>query len=289
MMSEVITSETKRATYLFKSWRRFRKNPLVLFGLAVLITLIILAVGAPIIAPHPPKHPYYDSIYAAPSSRFILGTDELGRDMLSRIIWGARSSLTVAIFAVAISSVIGVIIGGVSAYFGGNVDAVLMRITDMVMTIPSLFFAIIMVSVFKFKGLTIIIPVIGFLGWPGMARVVRSQVLSIKELAYIEASKAMGEKEFIILLKEVLPNVITPIVVMGTMRMGQAILIESSLSFLGLGDPTAITWGRMLVNGKDVLNVAWWVATYPGVAIFLTVLGFNLLGDGLRDALDVRV
>ena len=268
-MENVETIQEKRAAFLFKAWRRFKRNPIA--------------------APHDPNKIHYDRIYGKPTFSFPLGADQLGRCVLSRIIYGARSSLVVGIFAVSISVSIGVIIGSVSGYFGGIVDSILMRFTDMIMTIPSLFLNIILVSIFRVKGLNIIIAVIGLLGWAGMARVVRSQVLTVRERAYVEASRSMGEREIIILIKDVLPNVVTPIIIMATMRMGQAILIESSLSFLGMGDPSVITWGRMLANGQQVLNVAWWIATYPGLAIFLTVLAFNLLGDGIRDALDVRI
>lgn len=283
------TKQEKRATFLFKAWRRFKRNPIVLFGLAIMFIIFFLAAAAPIVAPHNPKQIYYDRIYGKPTLGFPLGSDELGRCVLSRIIYGARSSLVVGILAVSISVTIGITVGAVSGFFGGIVDSILMRFTDMIMTIPSLFLNIILVSIFRLKGLNIIIAVIGLLGWAGMARVVRSQVLTTRERPYVEASRSIGEREIVILLKEVLPNVVTPITIMATMRMGQAILIESSLSFLGLGDPSVITWGRMLATGQKVLNVAWWIATYPGLAIFLTVLAFNLLGDGLRDALDVRI
>jgi peptide/nickel transport system permease protein len=279
----------KRATFLFKAWGRFKKNPLVLLGLAILIVIFIMAVAAPIIAPYNPNKINYGHIYDPPNSQFLLGTDGVGRDILSRIIYGARSSLLVGIVSVSISITIGISIGSISGFFGGPVDTILMRFTDMIMTIPSLFFNIILVSIFRMKGLGIVMAVIGLLGWAGMARVVRSEVLSLKQRAYVEASRSMGEKEIVTLFKEVLPNTITPITIMATMRMGRSILIESSLSWLGLGDPSVITWGRMLASGQSVLNVAWWIATYPGLFIFLTVLSFNLLGDGLRDALDVRI
>jgi peptide/nickel transport system permease protein len=279
----------KRATFLYRAWRRFHRNSLVIFGISVVSILLFLTIFAPIVSPYDPREIHYDRIYEPPNSKNLLGSDELGRDVLSRIIWGARSSLTVGIIAVSISTILGVIVGLISGYYGGRIDNLIMRITDMIMTIPSLFFAIVLVSVFKVRGLWVIIAVIGLLGWPSLARVVRSSVLSVKERAFIEASRSIGERDFNIIFKEILPNIITPITIIASMRMGQAILIESSLSFLGLSDPSTITWGRMLVSGQQVLNVAWWIATYPGLAIFITVLGFNLLGDGLRDALDVRV
>ena len=281
--------KSKRATFVFKAWRRFKKNPLVLFGVAVLFLIFIMAIAAPILAPNNPKKIHYDAIYSPPSSKFLLGTDEIGRCVLSRIIYGARTSLMVGIIAVSISVTIGITIGSIAGFFGGKIDNILMRFTDVIMTVPSLFFNIILVSIFRVRGLWIIMSVIGLLGWPGMARVVRSEILSLKSRPYIEASRSMGEREIVILLKEALPNTLTPITIMATMRMGRSILIEASLSWLGLGDPSIITWGRMLTSGQGVLNVAWWIATYPGLFIFLTVLAFNLIGDGLRDALDVRM
>lgn len=288
-MEKIQTPRSKRAAFIFKSWRRFRKNPLGIFSLGILFIIFFMAMAAPIISPNYPNEIHLGLIYKPPNMKFLLGTDEVGRCVLSRIIYGARSSLLVGIGAVLMSATIGIIIGSIAGYYGGAVDNVLMRITEVIMMIPSLFFAILLVSVLKMKGLEAVILVIGLLGWPSMARIVRSEVLSVKERAYIEASRSMGEKDINILFKEVLPNIITSITVVATMRMGRAILIEASLSFLGLSDPSIITWGRMLVKGYTILTVSWWVAVFPGFAIFITVLGFNLLGDGLRDAFDVRI
>jgi peptide/nickel transport system permease protein len=188
-----------------------------------------------------------------------------------------------------ILTVIGVVIGSISGYMGGRVDDVLMRLTEIVMTVPSLFLLIVMVSIFKVRGLHIIMTTIGLISWPQMARVVRSEVLSIKERNFVEAARSMGMNRFDIIVREILPNAIAPITVMMTLRLANAIIIESSLSFLGLGDPLAITWGSMLQRGHVVIRRAWWIATFPGIAILFATLAFNLLGDGLRDALDVRM
>lgn len=288
-MTKTEETKTKRAAFIFKAWRRFKKNPLVLVGLFIISIIFFMAIAGSVISPFNPDQIIFSDIYDPPSSKHLLGADQLGRDVLSRVIAGARSSILVGVVAVMISTTIGISIGAIAGYYGGRASMILMRFTDIVMTVPSLFFTIIMISVFKVQGLGVIMMVIGLLGWPGIARVVRSEVMSAKERAYIEASRSMGERDMIILFKEIVPNVITPISIMATMRMGRSILTESSLSFLGLGDPRVITWGRMLVEGQSVLTTAWWIAIYPGFMIFLTVLAFNLLGDGLRDALDVKM
>ena len=289
-MTELREVNLQRGTsYMAKAWRRFRRNPTVIFGMIIVLVICITAALASIFSPYNPKEMHYGEVYAPPSSKYRLGTDELGRDILSRIIYGARASLLVGLVAVSILTGIGVVVGSISGYAGGWLDNILMRITDMVMTIPSLFLLIVMVSIFRVRGLHIIMITIGLISWPQMARVVRSEFLSIKERSYIEAAKSIGSSSLSIIFKEILPNAIAPITVMATLRLANAIILEASLSFLGLGDPTAITWGSMLSRGHLVLRRAWWVATFPGIAIFFATLGFNLLGDGLRDALDVRM
>lgn len=278
-----------RSSYMNKAWRRFRRNPTVLFGFAIVVIICGMAVFAPLISPYNPREMNYGDVYAEPGSKYLLGTDELGRDMLSRIIYGSRTSLLVGVVSVSILTFIGVVIGAIAGYTGGIVDNLLMRITEIIMTIPSLFLLIVMVSIFKVRGLHIIMVTIGLISWPQMARVVRSEFLSIKERSYIEAAKSIGASNWSIIFREILPNAIAPITVMATLRLANAIIIEASLSFLGLGDPTAITWGSMLSRGHVIIRRAWWVATFPGIAILLATLGFNLLGDGLRDALDVRM
>ena len=288
-MTETITEPKKGVSYIRKAWNRFKRNPTVLFGLVIIVGIVFMAVFAPFISPYNPKEMNYENVYAPPSSQHLLGTDELGRDLLSRIIYGSRTSLLVGVVSVFILTFIGVLIGAIAGYMGGWVDDLLMRVTEIVMTIPSLFLLIVMISIFKVKGLHIIMMTIGLSSWPQMARVVRSEVLTIKGRNYIEAAKSIGSSTFSIIFREILPNTIAPITVMMTLRLANAIIIESSLSFLGLGDPTAITWGSMLSKGHVVIRRAWWIATFPGIAILFATLGFNLVGDGLRDALDVRM
>jgi len=288
-ITETVTEPKKGVSYVKKAWKRFRRNPTVIFGLVIIIGIILTAIFAPFIAPYDPTEMNYEKVYSPPGSEHLLGTDELGRDLLSRIIFGARTSLTVGIVSVFILTFIGVFVGAIAGYMGGWVDDLLMRFTEIVMTIPSLFLLIVMISIFKVKGLHIIMMTIGMISWPQMARVVRSEVLTIKERNYIEAAKSIGSSTFSIIFREILPNTIAPIIVMMTLRLANAIIIESSLSFLGLGDPTAITWGSMLSKGHVVIRSGWWIATFPGIAILFTTMGFNLVGDGLRDALDVRM
>jgi peptide/nickel transport system permease protein len=278
-----------RESYITQSWNRFKKNPVVLFSSAVIGVIVIMAVGAPWLAPYPPSEIFYSNILSPPSAKFLLGTDWIGRDNLSLIIWGARPTLIVGVGATAFASLIGVAVGLVSGFFGGIIDTVLMRVAEIVYLIPALFFIIVLVSIFNVTGLGIVIFDIGILGWPPMARVVRSEVLSLRERPFIDASRAMGASNFRMMFKEIFPNVISPITVIATIGISQAILIEASLSFLGFTDPSITTWGKMVSVAYPLLTKAWWASAFPGFAIFVTVLAFSLLGDGLRDAFDVRI
>jgi peptide/nickel transport system permease protein len=278
-----------KESYITQSWNRFKKNPVVLFSSVVIGVIVIMAVGAPWLAPYPPSEIFYSNILSPPSAKFLLGTDWIGRDNLSLIIWGARPTLIVGVGATAFASLIGVTVGLVSGFFGGIVDTVLMRVAEIVYLIPALFFIIVLVSIFNVTGLGIVIFDIGILGWPPMARVVRSEVLSLRERPFIDASRAMGASNFRMMFKEIFPNVISPITVIATIGISQAILIEASLSFLGFTDPSITTWGKMVSVAYPLLTKAWWDSAFPGFAIFVTVLAFSLLGDGLRDAFDVRI
>ncbi|MGQ4914960.1 MAG: ABC transporter permease [Candidatus Asgardarchaeia archaeon] len=270
-------------------WETFKENKLAVFGLYIVIGLVFVAVFAPILAPYEPNAIDYSAIYQPPSARHLLGTDEIGRDVLSRIIYGARTSLLVGIVAVSISSSIGILLGAISAFYGGYVDEIIMRFTDILLTVPSIFLLIIVTSIFVHPSLTVIMMTIGLIAWPQMARIVRSEILSLKEMPFIDAEKAIGASDKLIIFKHLIPNAIGPIIVTATFGMADAILAEAGLSFLGLGDPTSVSWGRMLTAGHGVFYLAWWVSTFPGLAIFITILGFNLMGDGLRDALDPRL
>ncbi|WP_082631829.1 oligopeptide ABC transporter permease [Cytobacillus praedii] len=277
------------------SWKRFKKNKLAVFGAIVLITLLIVSVLAPILAPHNP----YEStkgelglfdVLAPPSGEHLLGTDSLGRDMLSRIIYGGRVSLTVAFVAVMIATFTGVLLGVVAGYYGKWVDTVIMRITDVVICFPVLFLAITVATILKPSLFNVII-IIGLVSWTTMTRLVRGEVLRLREMEYIEATKAMGQSDFIIIIKHILPNIMAPIIVQGTLQTAEAILTESALSFLGVGVQQPIpSWGNMLNEATSIMVLQFkpWVWMPAGFAILLTILCINFVGDGLRDALDPK-
>ena len=254
-----------------------------------MLGIVFVAIFCPYLAPYDPDRQFWGDEWAPPSSKFIFGTDDLGRDVYSRVLWGARTSIMVGLVSVSIIAFLGTFIGSIAGYFGGVVDQVIMRITDIILTIPTLILLLLISSVLRTRNLFIIMSVIGLLGWPSMARIVRSQYLSFKEFNFVEAAKTIGTSDIKIIFKHILPNALSPIIVVSTLRIATSILTEASLSFLGFGDPTAITWGLMLHRGHIAVRTAPWVAIIPGLAIFITVIGFNLLGDALRDALDVRL
>ena len=224
-----------------------------------------------------------------PGSKYILGSDHLGRDILSRIIWGARTSLLIGVASVMISTIIAILIGSISGYFGSTIDNILMRFTDIILTIPYFFLLLILVSVFSAKGLIPIILTIGFTGWGGLARMIRSCFLSLRETPFVEAARSIRASNTRIIFRHILPNALTPIIVSSTFRLANAILSIAGLSYLGLADPSIISWGSMCAEGQQYILHAWWVSTISGLVITITVILFNLLGDGLRDALDVRL
>lgn len=272
------------------AFSRIIKSKTSFVGLILIILLLTVAALAPLIAPY---HPIDDASiidrYQAPSAEHWLGTDELGRDILSRIIYGARISIQIGVIAVGISAVFGVLLGGISGYLGRWVDMVIMRFIDVLMAFPSILLAIALVAVLG-KGLTNAMIAVGIVGVPQFARIVRSTVLSIKEKEFVESARASGVKGPRILFRHVLPNCMAPIIVQATLSVGTAILDAAGLSFLGLGaQAPKPEWGAMLTDGVAALQTAPWVIMFPGLAILLTVLGFNLFGDGLRDALDPRL
>jgi ABC-type dipeptide/oligopeptide/nickel transport system permease subunit len=288
----------KRETKAQELLRRFRYNKSAVFGLGLILFLVVIAIFAPFIAPQdptpsPPKleqslKPGFWSNQSIPG--YFLGTDALGRDVLSRIIWGARISLTVGFIAVGIATGLGILIGVIAGYYGGWVDNVLMRITDILFAFPSLLLAIVIVAVIG-QGLDKAMIAIGIEYSPQMARVMRGSVLYIKEMEYIEAQKAIGSSNRRIIFRHVLPNSLSPVIVYGTLMMAGAILDAAALGFLGLGaQPPSPEWGAMLSESRFyIVSGAWWAATFPGIAIVIAVLGLNLLGDGLRDILDPRL
>lgn len=269
-------------------FERFKKNKPALAGLSIILLLVIIAILAPFISPYNPIEQILSERLQPPSRLHPLGTDDLGRDVLSRVIYGSRISLSVGVIAVGISITIGVLLGLVSGYFGGIIDSVLMRVVDIVLCFPT-FFLILMVISFIEPSIYNIMVVIGLTGWPSVTRLVRSECLSLREREFILAAKGLKLKTSRILFTHLLPNVIAPIVVTATLSIGSAILIESGLSFLGLGvQPPTPSWGNILTSGKDYIHIAWWLSVFPGLAILIVVLAFNLLGEGLRDILDPR-
>ena len=270
---------------------QFRRNRAALAGLGLILLLYIVALIAPYLAPYDPiaQHDIARTSYLAPSASHWLGTDKFGRDILSRIIFGARISLSIGFLATSISITVGTLIGAVAGFFGGKVDALLMRFTDLVLAFPRLVLLIMIVALFH-PSITVIILVLGLTQWPGTTRIVRGNVLSLREREFVQAARALGLGRTRIILRHLIPNVLAPVIVTATLGIGNTIVMEASLSFLGLGvqAPTP-TWGAMVAEGRDSLLGAWWVATFPGLVIVAVVLAFNLLGDGLRDALDPRL
>jgi peptide/nickel transport system permease protein len=275
--------------------RRLARRRTALFGLAVVLGVIVIAATAPWVAGFDPIEQDIGNRLQPPGwpdasgTRHVLGTDHLGRDLLARVIFGARPALLVGFAAVAISGVLGMVTGLVSGYFGGRVDDVIMRLADVQLAFPFILLAIAVIGVLG-PSLTTIIAVIGVSSWVVYARVVRSAVLSLREREFVQAALALGSRDGRVLVRHILPNALTPWLVVATLDMARVIVIESALSFLGLGvQPPTPTWGGMLADGRVYISTAWWLATFPGLAILLTVLGINLFGDGLRDTLDPRL
>ena len=269
-------------------WQRFKENRLALFGLAFLVFIALVAIFAPLIAPYGITE-RSSEFRAGPSSDHWFGTDIIGRDVFSRVVYGARVSLKIGVGSTIIALAIGVVLGAVSGFFGGVTDTIMMRITDIFLAIPYIVLAIAIASVFGRSENSIII-VLGITGWLGIARIVRASFLSLKELEYVEAARALGFGRRRIMFGHILPNALQPIIVYGTIAIGSAILAEAALSFLGVGpqDPTP-AWGLMVDQGKGDLANAPHLVLFPGLAISLTVLAFVLVGDGLRDALDPKL
>ncbi len=269
--------------------RELFHSPLVIFGLVVVLIMVVLAIFAPAIAPYDPAKINFMAVTAPPSTAHLLGTDDVGRDMLSRIIYGSRIDLMVGFLTILGAIVIGLPLGAVAAYRGGWADEIIMRVTDMFLSFPSLVLAMALAAALG-PGLIHAMEAMLITWWPWYTRLIRGQILSIKENTYVEAAKAVGANDFRVVLRHVLPNSLSPIIVQGTMDIGNAILTAASLSFIGLGaQPPQPEWGAMITIGRNYIQQYWWMATFPGLAILLTVIGFNLFGDGLRDSLDPRL
>ena len=270
--------------------RRALRDPSFVIGLVIVVGVVTAALFAPSIAPFDPTSATLRSRLAPPfSDPNWLGADAIGRDILSRIIFGARISLTVGVVSVAIAVAIGTIVGLLAGYFGGLLDSVLMRIADIQLSFPFILLAITVIAVVG-PGLWKVIMVMAFTQWVQYARIVRGQALSLREKEYVQAAHSLGATHGRIMFRHILLNALTPVIVLATLGVANNILLEAGLTFLGLGvDPTIPSWGGMLADGRNYIERAWWVATFPGLAITVTVLGFNLLGDWLRDRLDPRV
>ena len=289
-IDELTTEKKYLRSSLYKdAWRRLRRNKLAMLGLAIVIILILIALLAPLIAPYDPIARIKKDSSLPPGKAYFFGTDLLGRDIFSRVIYGSRISIEVGIVAVGISVVIGLFFGALSGYFGGVSDAVIMRMADIFFAFPYILGAIAIMTVLG-PGIVNIFIAIGILGWASFARIFRSSILSIKNKEYIEAARALGANNYRIITKHIFPNSMAPIIVFATMNVGVAIIVEAALSFLGLGvQPPTPSWGKMLAESLDYIDIAPWMMLFPGLAIVITVLGFVLLGDGLRDAFDPKL
>lgn len=274
---------------LARQWYRFRKRPVAVIGLVIVLAFVAVALVTPWIAPYDPLLPDFAQILTKPGPQHLLGTDELGRDILSRILYGSQISLLVGLVAVGLAALVGVPLGLTAGYYGGTFDNVVMRIIDVLMAFPSILLAIVIVSILG-PNLQNAVIAVGVFTVPAFARLARGEVLSIKNQEYIEAARAMGASDLWILAWHILPNIISPLIVWSTLNVSSAILTAAGLGFLGLGaQPPSPEWGAMLAKGREYLLVAPHLTTYTGLAILLLALGLNLLGDGLRDILDPKL
>lgn len=263
-------------------------NPLAKAGFIIITIVFLLAILAPWLSPYDPDEINVKAILLAPSWAHWMGTDGLGRDVFSRMLYGGRISLLVGLVAVGISTAIGVILGALAGYYRGWVDTVIMRFVDIMLSIPS-FFLILAVIAFLTPSIINIMIVIGLTSWMGVTRLVRAEMMSLSQREFVQASKTLGAKDARLIFSHLLPNSLTPIIVSSVLGIASAVLMESGLSFLGLGvQAPQSSWGNILTDGKEYIQFAWWLSLYPGMAILITVLGYNLLGEGLRDALDPR-
>ena len=268
---------------------RFFHNRLAVAGTVILLCFVTLALFAPLIAPYDPLTNDYSAILSPPGAAHLFGTDNLGRDILSRIIYGSRISLRVSIVSVTIATVAGVLLGVAAGYYGGIIDVVISRILEVMFAFPEVLLALLIMSILG-ASLNNIMIAIGIVYTPIFARITRGAVLTVKDSLYVEAATTMGIRKTTIIRRHILPNILSPIIVQVTLSLAFAILSEAALSFLGIGvEPDVPSWGMMLNYGKTWIELAWWVGFFPGVAIALSVLGFNVLGDGLRDVLDPRL
>jgi peptide/nickel transport system permease protein len=270
-------------------WARLKRNQMAMTGLALVLGLFVVSVFAPWLAPYDPNLIDLKQVLMPPSTDHYLGTDTLGRDVLSRIIFGSQVSLKVGFVAVGLATLIGLLIGALAGYYGGWVDQVLMRLVDLMLCFPAFFLILAVIAVLE-PSIWNIMVVIGLTSWMGVARLVRAEFLSLREREFVTAARALGAGDTRLILRHMLPNALAPVMVSATLGVAGAILTESALSFLGLGvQPPTPSWGNILTAGKDNIEIAWWLSVFPGLAILITVMSYNLLGEGIREAIDPRL
>jgi peptide/nickel transport system permease protein len=283
----IALSTPRQQSRLWQFGRAFLASGMGPVGLGILFVIALAAIFAPVIAPDGPFKLGGPRLAPMGTEGHLLGTDHLGRDILAQLVYGARVSLSIGLVAATISMVVGVVIGSLAGYYGGWVDIILSRITDMFLIIPAFFLIIVIVATFG-SGIFYVMVVIGLTAWPTSARLMRAQALSLRERTFIQALRALGESRTRILFRHIVPNGIQPLIANASLDIAGAILIEAGLSFIGLGDPNKATWGRMIFDGRTSITSAWWVSVLPGIAIIVTVLGFYLVGDGISYVLSPR-
>ncbi len=271
-----------------KFWSRYKRNRSAVLGQVIILSILFMAATAGIFFPEDPFRLIGKPLSAPLANGFLLGSDSLGRDVAAGIAHGAKTSLLIGLIATVAAVFIGIIFGALAGYYGGKIDDLLMRITEIFQTIPSFVFAILLVAIMK-PSIESIIIAITVVSWPAVARLVRGEVKGLKNREFVQACHTLGMRDLRIMVREILPNCLSPIIVIGSLMVATAILIESGLAFLGLGDPNIMSWGFQIGAGRTLLRSAWWVCTFPGIAILVTVLAINLVGEGLNDALNPRL
>ena len=280
---------TRKSSLLHIYWQRFRRNRFAVAGVLVILLLFAASIFAPLITPYHPGTIDAYHVLLPPSADHWFGTDELGRDVFTRMIYGARISLKVGFVAVGIAVVIGTVVGLLAGFYGGWTDSILMRLVDIMLCFPTFFLILAVIAMLE-PSIWYIMIIIGVTGWMGVARLVRAEVLSLRERDFVMAARALGASDMRIIFRHILPNAMSPVLVSASLGVAGAILTESALSFLGIGvQPPDPSWGNILTAGKDYIEFAWWLSLFPGLAILITVLSYNLVGEGIRDALDPRL
>jgi len=269
-------------------WGRYKRNKSAVFGLVVIVLVVLMAGFADLLYAFDPFRLAGKPLSSPGTNGFLLGSDSLGRDVAAGIVHGAKTSLLIGLVATMVAVFIGVLFGAFSGYYGGRLDDLLMRVTEIFQTIPSFIFAILLVAIMK-PSIASIVIAIAVVSWPGVARLVRGEFLALKNREFVQACHTLGMNDLRIMMREILPNCLSPIIVVGSLMVATAILIESGLAFLGLGDPNIMSWGFQIGAGRTMLRSAWWVCTFPGIAILITVLAINLVGEGLNYALNPRL